>query len=180
MAGSDHSHPDEYPDTMIRRVKWSQDLETVRQLFRGYREWLAKHAGAAAGPGSAAHDGLTQLDRMIAELPGGYGPPTGDVLLAVKGPDVVACGALREWSREVGEIRRIYVRGDHRGPVFGPRLVKALLERARELGYERVRVDALPTMEAAIQYYQEMGFRPISPYWAHPVPGALFFEWSVR
>jgi hypothetical protein len=42
-----------------------------------------------------------------------------------------------------------------------------------------VRVDTLPTMTAAIEFYQEMGFKPIPPYWPHPVPGALFFEYRV-
>jgi carbonic anhydrase len=44
------------------------------------------------------------------------------------------------------------------------------------LGYERVRVDTLPSMAAAIEFYQEMGFTPIPAYWPHPVTGAYFFE----
>jgi ribosomal protein S18 acetylase RimI-like enzyme len=93
---------------------------------------------------------------------------------------VVACGALRDLGSKVGEIKRVYVRADHRGPGFGPRLTRALLGRARELGYERVRVDTLPSMFAAIQFYQKMGFKPIPAYWPHPVPGALFFEYKVQ
>jgi len=93
---------------------------------------------------------------------------------------VVACGALRRLGPKVAEIKRIYVRADHRGPGFGPRLTRALLDRAKELRYERVRVDTLPTMTAAIQFYQEMGFDPIPAYWPHPVPGALFFEYRVE
>ena len=71
------------------------------------------------------------------------------------------------------------MREDHRGPGFGPRLTRALLKRARELGYERVRVDTLPTMAAANQFYPEMGFKPIPAYWDHPVRGALFFEYKL-
>ena len=89
----------------------------------------------------------------------------------------MACGALRELAPKIAEIKRIYVRADHRGPGFGPRLTQALLDRAQELGYERVRVDTLPTMTAAIQFYQAMGFAPTTPYWPHPASGALFFEY---
>lgn len=163
----------DYSDTLIRPARWVGELEDVRRLFQGYHDWLARHATGQAGP-----TGLVQLEREIAELPGAYGPPTGDVLLAFNGSDIVACGALRKWKANVAEFKRIFVRPDHQGPVFGPQLVTALLERARSLGYDRVRVDALPTMEAAIQYYQEMGFKPIPAYWAHPVAGALFFEWT--
>lgn len=174
-------HPrqkEDYSTTKIRSVDWAVELETVRRLFRDYRDWLADHATPAPGPGSAVPLGLRQLDETIAALPGAYGPPRGDVLLAVLGPDVVACGALRELTPGVGEIKRVYVRDDHRGPGFGPILTRALLVRAREVGLDRVRVDTLPTMAAAIRFYQEMGFRPIPAYWPHPVPDARFFEWS--
>jgi len=179
MPRPNHTHPTEYSDTVLRSVDWSRELETVRRLFRGYRDWLAEHVDPTTNPDSNTPTGLVEFDRIISELPGVYGPPRGDVVLARKHSRVVACGALREWAPKVGEIKRIYVRADHRGPGFGPILTGALLERARELGYERVRVDTLPTMSAAIQFYQEMGFKPIPTYWPHPVPGALFFEWSA-
>ena len=174
-----HKHPSDYSDTVLRRVNWSTELDTVRQLFREYRQWLADHSGESAASSSIAPIGLVQLDRVISELPGVYGPPRGEVILAFKNSELAACGALREWEPKVGEIKRVYVRADHRGPGFGPRLTEALLRRARELGYERVRVDTLPTMSAAIQFYQEMGFKPIPAYWPHPVSGALFFEWDA-
>ena len=173
---SGHSHPTDYSDTAIRRIRWPEDLELVRRLFQEYREWLAAHVGGGPGTPSTVPIGLVEFDRVISGLPGVYGPPGGDVLLAFQDGELAACGALREWASRIGEIKRIYVRPDHRGPGFGPILTEALLERARELGYERVRVDTLPTMTAAIQFYQEMGFKPIPAYWPHPVPGALFFE----
>ena len=174
-----HKHPSDYSDTVLRRVNWSTELDTVRQLFREYRQWLADHSGESAASSSIAPIGLVQLHRVISELPAVYGPPRGEVILAFKNSELAACGALREWEPKVGEIKRVYVRADHRGPGFGPRLTEALLRRARELGYERVRVDTLPTMSAAIQFYQEMGFKPIPAYWPHPVSGALFFEWDA-
>jgi ribosomal protein S18 acetylase RimI-like enzyme len=161
-------------------VIWSRDLETVRRLFQDYRQWLADHRDDAPASESAVQLGLGQIDQQIAELPGAYGPPRGEVVLAFSKAALVACGALRGLESKVGEIKRIYVRADHRGPEFGPRLTRALLSRARALGYERVRVDTLPSMTAAIQYYQEMGFDPIPSYWPHPVRGALFFEYRVR
>jgi len=179
MRRSKHPARADFSDTTLRKINWSHDLDTVRRLFREYRDWLADHSPAATGSDSPVPIGLVQFDRVISELPGVYGPPRGEVLLAFHHAELVACGALREWEPKVGEIKRIYVRADHRGPGFGPVLTAALLERARELGFERVRVDTLPSMTAAIQFYQKMGFKPIPPYWPHPVQGALFFEWSA-
>jgi ribosomal protein S18 acetylase RimI-like enzyme len=166
-----------YHDTSIRRVDWEKDLARVRRLFREYRDWISEHRDV---DDPASSIGLAQIDRQVAELPGDYGPPRGDVLLAHLRGAVVACGALREIEPRIGEIKRIYVRADHRGPGFGPILTRALLRRARLLGYERIRVDTLPTMAAAIQFYQDLGFSPRSAYWPHPVRGALFFEYAFN
>jgi ribosomal protein S18 acetylase RimI-like enzyme len=179
MTIRDRHNPESYAGTTLRRVNWSSDMDTVRQLLQEYRQWLADHRDTSASAEPSVKTGLSQIDKQIAELPGAYGPPRGEVILAFAHDGLAACGALRELEPKVGEIKRIYVRADHRGPGFGPRLTRALLDRARELEYERVRVDTLPTMAAAIQFYQEMGFVPIPAYWPHPVPGALFFERKV-
>ena len=168
-----------HPGTTLRRVDWSKEKETVRRLFRDYRDWLADHRDSSTPSGPGANAGLEIIDQLIAGLPGAYGPPKGDVILAFAESEVVACGALRQFAPTVAEIKRIYVRSDHRGPGFGPRLTGALLDRAEELSYQRVRVDTLATMTAAIDFYQDMGFVPIPAYWPHPAPGALFFEYTV-
>jgi ribosomal protein S18 acetylase RimI-like enzyme len=173
------SSPESYPDTTIRRVNWPEDIEIIRRLFQEYSQWLSDHRDVAASADSTVSAGLAALDKQIAELPGAYGPPRGEILLAFEKEKLVACGALCELEPKVGEIKRLYVRADHRGPVFGRRLTSTLLSRARELGYERMRVYTLPTMTAAIQFYQELGFDSIPAYWPHPVRGALFFEYEV-
>jgi len=179
MAVPGQSESDSHPDTIFRRVNWSEDLETVRQLLQDYRQWLADHVVAAVGTDSTLPVGLGMIDKEIADLPGVYGPPRGEIILAFEHEALVACGALHELEPRIGEIRRVYVRADHRGKGFGPRLTGALIARARELEYDRLRVDTLPTMDAAIQFYQEMGFRPIPAYWPHPVRGTLFFECDI-
>jgi ribosomal protein S18 acetylase RimI-like enzyme len=179
MAVRRKPEPESHPDTLLRRVNWSTDLETVRRLFRDYRQWLWDHRDTAPSAEIGVKTGLRLIDKQIAELPGDYGTPRGEVILAFAQEALVACGALRGLEPRIGEIKRIYVRTDHRGPGFGPRLTGALLDRARDLGYERVRLDTLPTMTAAIRFYQEMGFDPVPPYWPHPVPGALFFEYRM-
>jgi putative acetyltransferase len=170
--------PDTHPDTTIRSVNWPEDLDTVRGLLQDYREWINEHRDPADSRDPEVPVGLRELDQLISELPGAYGPPRGEVLLAFDKDGLAACGALREVGPNVGEIRRVYIRADHRGPGFGHRFTMAMVDRARELGYERVRSYTLPTMYAAIQFYQDLGFRPIPAYWQHPVRGVLFFEYE--
>jgi putative acetyltransferase len=180
MAHSETPDAPKYANTKLRRVDWAKDLDTVRPLFQDYRQWLAEHGDTAPEAQPRVRAGLTLIDRLISELPGAYGPPRGDVILALDSGSMAACGALRELEPSVGEIKRIFVRPSHRGPGFGPTLTNALLDRARELGYERVRVDTLPTMAGAIQFYQDMGFTPTPEFWSHPVAGAVFFEYVLR
>lgn len=164
------------PKSGLRRVRWPEELETVRRLFEEYRRWLADHQESTAEAAPRARAGLAVIDRLIRDLPGAYEPPRGDVLLWWENDEVVVCGALRELEPKVGEIKRLHVRTDYRGREFGPVFVRALVDRARELGFTRVRADVLSSMVDAIAFYPEMGFRPIPAYWPHPAPGALFFE----
>lgn len=179
MAGTVQPNRDAHPPATLRRVSWPDDLVTVRQLFQGYRQWLADHQDAAAESQPRVESGLALVDSLIAGLPGAYGPPRGEVLLWLADESVVACGGLRELEPKTGEIKRIYVRTDYRGKGFGHPFVRALIERARELGYDRLRADTLPTMTAAIEFYQELGFRRIPAFWPNPVAQALFFECEV-
>jgi GNAT superfamily N-acetyltransferase len=179
MGTSEGADVNSHPNITLRTVNWSDDIETVRRLLKDYRQWLADHQGITGSSEPRRSAGLDRIDQEIAGLPGVYGPPHGEIILAFERKALVACGALRELEPGIGEIKRVYVRADHRGPGFGPRLTNAVIRRARDIGYERVRVDTLPTMVAAIQFYQEMGFTPIPAYWPHPVPGALFFEYKI-
>jgi ribosomal protein S18 acetylase RimI-like enzyme len=179
MGKTERASSNRYSHTRIRRANWTKDTNTVRRYFQEYREWLNDHRDIAASASSTVSSGLGSVDEQIAALPGAYGPPHGEAFLAIRQGEPVACGVLRELEPKVGEIKRLYVRADHRGPEFGKIWTSTILSRARELGYARIRADTLPSMAAAIQFYQDLGFTPIPAYWPHPVRGALFFEYVV-
>jgi ribosomal protein S18 acetylase RimI-like enzyme len=160
-------------------AKSPSDVEAVRLLFREYRQWLVDHREVTAFDDSILQVGLGYFDTEIETLPGPYGPPRGAIVVALEGAAPVGCGALKLLQGNLGEIRRVYVRPASRGGGLGRRIVRALLNQARKLGYERVVLDTLPTMTAAINLYRRMGFLPIEAYWPHPVPGALFFDYRL-
>ena len=116
------------------------------------------------------------FEEELARLPGEYARPTGRLLLVFDGEQAVGCGALRRIDDVVCEMKRVYVRPSVRGKGAGRMLMGALIEMAREIGYERMRLDTLPSMTRAMEIYRAVGFREIAPYRANPVPGASFLE----
>ena len=46
------------PRTSIRKIDWRADLDTVRTLFQGYRQWLADHQDPSPGSESRVRAGL--------------------------------------------------------------------------------------------------------------------------
>ncbi len=112
----------------------------------------------------------------IAEFPRAYSPPGGVVLLAYEGEEPSGVVALRPHSASVCEMKRLYVRPAFRGRGVGRALSEQLVRTAKRLGYEKMRLDTLPTMDAALGLYRALGFQEIPPYRFNPVAGVHFLE----
>jgi putative acetyltransferase len=116
----------------------------------------------------------------LARLPGEYARPAGRLMLVFEAELAVGCGALQPIDDHVCEMKRVYVRQSVRGRGAGRLLIDALIEMAREVGYERMRLDTLPSMTRAMAIYRSLGFKEIAPYRVNPVPGASFLELDLR
>lgn len=148
----------------IEHAAGPEDVEDVRRLFFEYRESLGVDLC------------FQGFDREVAELPGDYTPPTGRLLVAREGGATVACVAMRKLDAATCEMKRLYVRPSHRGLGLGRALAEAVISEARIIGYERMRLDTLPSMSEAAVLYERLGFDDIEPYTENPVPGARFLQ----
>lgn len=110
-------------------------------------------------------------------LPGDYAPPDGRLWLAISDRgEAAGCVALRRLEQNIGEMKRLYVRPEHRGMGLGKRLAQKLLEEAGLIGYQRIRLDTTPEMAGAIRLYESLGFKRIAPYRPNPIEGAIYME----
>ena len=119
------------------------------------------------------------FDEELAHLSAHYAPPAGAFLLAEHDGDWVGCVGLRRFEERSCEMKRLYVAPAARGLGVGRALVTAIIARARELGYQRMLLDTLPSMAQALALYQSLGFVATPAYRYNPVPGTAFLQLTL-
>jgi putative acetyltransferase len=112
----------------------------------------------------------------LETLPGKYAPPSGAILVARENGETVGCVAVRPLGEEICEMKRLYVKPAHRGKKLGRDLALAIIEEAKKIGYEVMRLDTVVAMKEASALYRALGFQPIDAYCYNPLPGAMYFE----
>ena len=113
-----------------------------------------------------------ELEHLASE----YDAPGGAFLLADENSVYIGCVGLRYFSDGVGEIKRLYIIPEARGRGAGRLLAEGIVAAARRLGYRRLLLDTVPSMEHALSLYVSLGFKPTAAYRYNPLPGAAFFE----
>ncbi len=149
---------------MIVRAETAEQIEEVRTLFGEYAASLEFPLD------------FQDFDDEMSRFPGEYTAPGGSILLATNEERTVGCVALRLLEPGVCEMKRLYVRPEGRGLGMGRELGHAVLEEGRRLGYDRMRLYTVPSMQAAIALYESLGFTRIAPYRENPIEGAAFME----
>ena len=149
----------------LAEARTSDDFAHARRLFRAYAEWLEVDLC------------FQGFERELSELPGCYARPEGRLLLAWVGSEVVGCVGLRPLEPGICEMKRLWVEPGFAGRGIGRRLTETIIERAREIGFRRMRLDTIPErMPAAQHLYAALGFREIPAYYHSPLAGVVMLE----
>src|SRR5208283_339672 len=154
----------------LREASKRQDFDVARALFE---EYAAQLNIDLCFQGFAAELG------QLAQI---YGPPSGCLLLARSGERgaAVGCGAVRRFSADSCEMKRLYVRPQARGAKLGLFIAQGLVARARALGYARMLLDTLVEMTPARALYRSLGFREVAAYYNSPLSDVVYMELDLR
>ena len=125
------------------------DARAIRKLH----DLARREARAGSGPARRAED--------LDSIPATYIDDGGEFLVGVYDERVVAMGALRHVTDVVAEIMRMNVHPAFQRRGFARLLLAGLEARARELGYQELRLDTAITQTAAQRLFLNAGFREV-------------------
>jgi len=146
-------------------------MDAVRTIFQEYADSLDVDLA------------FQDFAQELADLPGDYASPRGQILLAEVEGSIAGCCALRPLDSadypNASEMKRLYVRKAFRGFGLGRQLAEAILDAARQAGYACVLLDTLDGMESARALYAELGFVEIPPYYHNPIAGSHYLKADI-
>ena len=151
--------------TEITQAITEQQVADARALFREYEAWLGMSLC------------FQNFEEEVASLPGKYAPPGGRLYVAYDAREPIGCIALRGIEPGICEMKRLFLRDAARGKGVGVRLIERVIEDARGIGYEKMRLDTFPPkMGKAVSLYEAHGFYEIPAYYDNPHDGVLYME----
>jgi GNAT superfamily N-acetyltransferase len=157
-------------------------LASLARWLRRRAKAMSSHANVAIAPESATGAGaqycLGEYYRELGErFDGGFdpelsllpsldefAPPRGIFLVARIHGEPVGCGGLKPISADAAYLKRMWIAPDARGLGLARRLLGALEEQARMLGYSVVRLETNKTLVEAQQLYRSSGYSEVPPF----------------
>ncbi len=97
-----------------------------------------------------------------------FRPPQGTFLLAWCDRLPVGCVSLKPLEEGVAEVKRLWVDPAARGLGLARRLMRAVEDAARDLGYRSLKLDTNAALPEAIALYERSGWAPTAPYTGFP------------
>lgn len=86
------------------------------------------------------------------------------VIVACDNNTAVGCGAIKEYSDDSVEVKRMFVRPEMRGRGIASQILRELENWAKELNYSRCILETSETMNDAVQLYKKSNYAVIPNY----------------
>jgi len=139
------------------------------------RHCLARYYAEIA----ARFDGGFDPDRSSAPTLDAFAVPGGTFLVMRLDGALVGCGGFKRDTPEAAYLKRMWVAPEARGLGLGKRLLAALEEKARALGYRKVRLETERSLTEAQQLYRSSGYVEV-PSFNDELYAHHWFEKTLR
>lgn len=146
-------------------VKSDESYQIATELFKEYAAQIGVDLT------------FQNFNQELANIKQQYARPKGVLYIAYdKVQTPIGCFGIRSFEDAICELKRMYLKSAYRGLGIGKQLLLKSIALGKELGYTKMRLDTLPTMQSAIGLYQSIGFYEIAPYRFNPIEGTKYFE----
>jgi len=105
-----------------------------------------------------AHSGNGPWDTDVRNVEAEYLNTAGEFLAALLDGRIVAMGGIPRTDRTSGEFKRMRVEPAYQRRGYGRRILRALEERARDLGISRLWLETTLTQAAAVEFYTSASY----------------------
>lgn len=85
-------------------------------------------------------------------------------LVAYKGDKPIGCGAIKKFDKTTIEVKRMYVKPEHRGTGIAEKIINELESWAREMNYKRTILETGDRQVEAVKFYHKVGYTLIPNY----------------
>jgi N-acetylglutamate synthase-like GNAT family acetyltransferase len=139
---------DENTEIIIRSAS-NADCERVQNLVFGIlREY-------------GLEPDLNGTDKDIADIEAHYISRGGifEIIENEAGELLGTCG-LYPMTGETVELRKMYFAKSFRGHGFGKKTLQRMIEKARQLGYQKIYLETAVILKEAVHLYEKFGFEP--------------------
>jgi putative acetyltransferase len=140
------------------------DYEQVKNIFIEYQQFLNVDLC------------FQSFEKELLNLDTIYKSPRGTIILAKNNDEIVATVALKPIEENNCEMKRLYVKPEFRGLGIGEKLVTELIQFAKEANFDKMKLDTLTRLTAAVKLYRKFGFIETKPYVYNPLDEVLYFE----
>jgi GNAT superfamily N-acetyltransferase len=148
-------------DIMIECIRTDSDHSDFRKLVRELDADLSIRDGAD----HAFYHQFNKIDKIKYAI------------VAYEGAIPIGCGAIKEYSPEAMEVKRMYVIPEKRGRGFASFILQQLEHWSAELRYSKCLLETGKKQPEAIQLYQKNNYKVIPNYGQYQgVENSLCFE----
>jgi putative acetyltransferase len=160
----------DYPENYIFKLPTDdEDIARARDLFIEYANSLDFDLH------------FQNFNKELEEIDIQYNKPFGGLILIldVQSGKEVGCAGIRKSEEKIAELKRMFIKKEHRNKGLGKELLRRAIKLSKELGYEKIRLDTLDTMKPAIALYEKFGFKQTGAYRYNPFENVRYYELQI-